>query len=234
MTRDEFIDRYCARSKMTREQFFEHGDAVPCNCGEGTCAGWQYKTQPDPDDRCGHPDCKGSLVCAEPGCEAMHPNACAEDTSAAGWRCHKHLVPAPSLWQPGCETLVIAQQVPLGIPPPGDLVVLREGGREVVRFKADGTIVLGDGYTPTEAAEAFIEMLRDKLPSVGRLSELEAELADRDEWLKAAAAHASELEALASDLWSTADDWHGERASSHYRSRLAERLRKLKGESSDT
>lgn len=44
--------------------------------------------------------------------------------------------------------------------PRGDLVFIAAGGREILRFKPDGTIEMGDGYTPTEAAEAFIEAIR--------------------------------------------------------------------------
>ena len=41
-------------------------------------------------DRCGHPDCQGSLCCAEPDCIALHPNACSADHSQQGWLCPKH------------------------------------------------------------------------------------------------------------------------------------------------
>ena len=41
MTRDEFIDGYCARSNITRAQMKEFGFmAVPCDCGEESCQGW--------------------------------------------------------------------------------------------------------------------------------------------------------------------------------------------------
>lgn len=84
----------------------------------------------------------------------------------------------------------------IGIPlNPGDLVISAAGPREILRFKPDGTIVLGEGYTPTEAANAFIETLRDALPSKAendklkeRIEELEASNARRDrDWVLAMA-----------------------------------------------
>lgn len=42
-----------------------------------------------PIDHCGLPNCKGPLICNEPGCEVMHPNRC---SSSGKWRCHKHEV----------------------------------------------------------------------------------------------------------------------------------------------
>ena len=57
---------------------------------------------------------------------------------------------------------VRAQESSGGSEPLGDLVICAAGPREIIRFKPDGTIVLGDGYTPTEAADAFIGVLREK------------------------------------------------------------------------
>jgi hypothetical protein len=140
MTRDEFIDRYCERSGITRGAFFGHGDAVPCDCGEGTCEGWQYKTQPDRAD-------------------LFIPHA--EEPEAP----------------PGGQFFISAQDA--GWPfAPGDLVISAAGPREVVRFKGDGTIVLAEGYTPTEAAEAFIATLRHMLPSKVENDKLRARIAE--------------------------------------------------------
>lgn len=124
MTRDEFIDGYCKKSGITREFFFENGDAVPCDCGEDGCAGWQYDTSRSPS-------------------HAIHLTG-----SAAA--------PSP---------------LPLGAPvyffqDAADAGSLRfsMSGKTVVCLKPDGTIEMGEGYTPTEAAEEFIAILRDALP----------------------------------------------------------------------
>lgn len=125
MTRDEFIDGYCKRSGITREFFFANGDAVPCDCGEGSCAGWQYET-------------------------------------GAG--------------KPSMFTLTV-QQTSVDFRPPLDLVIYAAGPREVVRFKPDGTIEMGEGYTPTEAAQAFIAELSYALPSKSENDKLQAVIA---------------------------------------------------------
>lgn len=146
MTKDEFIDGYCTRSGITREFFLLHGDAVPCDCGEGTCAGWQYDTQPDRAD-------------------LFIPHA--EEPEAS----------------PGGQFFICAQDAVGWTPAPGDLVIYAAGPREVVRFKGDGTIVLAEGYTPTEAAEAFIETLRHMLPSKVENDKLKARITELEvEW----------------------------------------------------
>lgn len=39
-------------------------------------------------DTCGRPDCPGPARCHEPGCEALHPNACGADLPH--WLCPWH------------------------------------------------------------------------------------------------------------------------------------------------
>lgn len=41
MTREEFIEGYCKRSRITWEWLSKYRDAVPCDCGERGCEGWQ-------------------------------------------------------------------------------------------------------------------------------------------------------------------------------------------------
>lgn len=41
MTKDEFIAAYCARSGVHWDDIKEHREAVPCDCGEDICQGWQ-------------------------------------------------------------------------------------------------------------------------------------------------------------------------------------------------
>ncbi len=62
----------------------------------------------------------------------------------------------------------------------GDLIIYAAGPREIVRFKPDGTIEMGEGYTPTEAAEAFVCALRDRLPSEVELRALRAALKEKE------------------------------------------------------
>lgn len=45
MTRNEFIAGYCERSGVTWEWLSEHMDAIPCDCGDETCLGWQMRTK---------------------------------------------------------------------------------------------------------------------------------------------------------------------------------------------
>lgn len=40
MTRQEFIDRYCARSGVQWDWLSRHRVALPCACGDDTCEGW--------------------------------------------------------------------------------------------------------------------------------------------------------------------------------------------------
>ncbi|EFJ2109291.1 hypothetical protein [Escherichia coli] len=42
MSKGEFVSGYCERSGITEEEFYLHGDAVPCDCGESCCDGWAY------------------------------------------------------------------------------------------------------------------------------------------------------------------------------------------------
>ncbi|HAZ7210021.1 TPA: hypothetical protein LAM16_003469 [Escherichia coli] len=42
MPKGEFVSGYCERSSITEEEFYLHGDAVPCDCGESCCDGWAY------------------------------------------------------------------------------------------------------------------------------------------------------------------------------------------------
>lgn len=41
MTREEFIAAYCRRSDVQWEWLRQYRDAIPCNCGEPECEGWQ-------------------------------------------------------------------------------------------------------------------------------------------------------------------------------------------------
>jgi hypothetical protein len=41
MTRDEFIAGYCERSGVTWEWLSQRRTAIPCDCGEPECEGWQ-------------------------------------------------------------------------------------------------------------------------------------------------------------------------------------------------
>ena len=42
MTKDEFIDRYCAGSNITRADLERCGQvAMPCDCGDESCRGWK-------------------------------------------------------------------------------------------------------------------------------------------------------------------------------------------------
>ena len=41
MTKDEFVEDYCNRSQVTLEWLSKFRTAVPCDCGESVCAGWQ-------------------------------------------------------------------------------------------------------------------------------------------------------------------------------------------------
>lgn len=40
MTRDEFIDMYCASSRITREHLLNWRRVLPCYCGDESCHGW--------------------------------------------------------------------------------------------------------------------------------------------------------------------------------------------------
>lgn len=40
MTKDEFIDAYCQRSKVPRERLMARIVALPCACGDESCEGW--------------------------------------------------------------------------------------------------------------------------------------------------------------------------------------------------
>jgi hypothetical protein len=39
-TREQFIARYCEASNLTRAFYDANCIALPCDCGNGTCAGW--------------------------------------------------------------------------------------------------------------------------------------------------------------------------------------------------
>ena len=41
MTKEEFIEGYCNRSKVTWEWLSQFQNAIPCDCGEDGCNGWQ-------------------------------------------------------------------------------------------------------------------------------------------------------------------------------------------------
>jgi hypothetical protein len=41
MTKEEFIQGYCERSKITKEFFDIHLVAMPCDCEEENCKGWK-------------------------------------------------------------------------------------------------------------------------------------------------------------------------------------------------
>jgi hypothetical protein len=41
LTKEAFIDRYCARSLATRDIILARMDAYPCDCGDERCLGWQ-------------------------------------------------------------------------------------------------------------------------------------------------------------------------------------------------
>ena len=40
MTKSEFVNRYCERSNITKDSFYEWMVPMPCACGEDGCAGW--------------------------------------------------------------------------------------------------------------------------------------------------------------------------------------------------
>lgn len=40
ITKEEFIEDYCANSKMTREYYNARFVALQCNCGNASCKGW--------------------------------------------------------------------------------------------------------------------------------------------------------------------------------------------------
>ena len=44
MTKQEFIDRYCAGSLASRDFILSHMRAYPCQCAESGCTGWQMLT----------------------------------------------------------------------------------------------------------------------------------------------------------------------------------------------
>ena len=41
MTREEFIQGYCERSNVTWDELSKFRAAIPCDCGEEGCHGWQ-------------------------------------------------------------------------------------------------------------------------------------------------------------------------------------------------
>ncbi len=45
MTKEEFIEGYCERSGITREQFDENFIAATCDCGEAICKGWRVESK---------------------------------------------------------------------------------------------------------------------------------------------------------------------------------------------
>ncbi len=144
MTRDEFIDGYCKKSGITREFFFENGDAVPCDCGEDGCAGWQYDTSRSPacDGLSGYREEAGVIYASE---DVIHLTGSAEA--------------APSLPDSVGRVYFFKDAFEAGT------LRFAMNNKPVVCFKPDGTIEMGEGYTPTEAAEEFITILRDALPS---------------------------------------------------------------------
>ena len=45
MTREQFIDYWCTNAGITAEDLKRHGlIALPCNCGQNGCQGWQITT----------------------------------------------------------------------------------------------------------------------------------------------------------------------------------------------
>lgn len=57
LTKEEFINQYCERSKITPEKLKEFGmSAHPCECGEEGCEGWQmvHKDNAETLEKLGH------------------------------------------------------------------------------------------------------------------------------------------------------------------------------------
>jgi hypothetical protein len=40
ITKEQFINNYCSKSRMTREQFDKNLVALPCKCDSEDCKGW--------------------------------------------------------------------------------------------------------------------------------------------------------------------------------------------------
>jgi hypothetical protein len=40
ISKETFIDGYCSRSGITREELFERSVVLPCACGDEQCKGW--------------------------------------------------------------------------------------------------------------------------------------------------------------------------------------------------
>jgi hypothetical protein len=49
LTKDEFINEYCERSGISRNDYFYNYNliALPCKCGHETCNGWATVTNED-------------------------------------------------------------------------------------------------------------------------------------------------------------------------------------------
>lgn len=56
VTRHKFIAGYCRRSEVTWEWLQRYRDAVPCDCGEDDCEGWQMVPADPPPDKPLHID----------------------------------------------------------------------------------------------------------------------------------------------------------------------------------
>ena len=44
MTKEEFIDHYCGKSKILWDELKDDLVALPCDCGDRTCKGWAMVT----------------------------------------------------------------------------------------------------------------------------------------------------------------------------------------------
>ena len=40
MTRSEFVEGYCVRSKLSKVDFYKYFVAIPCSCDDKSCKGW--------------------------------------------------------------------------------------------------------------------------------------------------------------------------------------------------
>ena len=53
MTKEQFIQAYCERSKVTAEWFNDYFVALPCACDSDICEGWA-KIRNDPESIADH------------------------------------------------------------------------------------------------------------------------------------------------------------------------------------
>lgn len=47
MTKEEFIQGYCERSNITWEELSQFRKAIPCDCEDEGCHGWQMVALPE-------------------------------------------------------------------------------------------------------------------------------------------------------------------------------------------